>query len=123
MATQEHKTQKKNEKEKITNRIIIINNIIDNNINSSMIHRYSNARDPLYRFWWYGFDADDETLEPAEHFPMNKVLFYYKSKYILMPNMIDQADHGSQKINPSSIFYPFNKVAHPHELNTPCIIP
>lgn len=72
--------------------VFVIDEVVDHNINQGPRHRYSKAGEALYRVRWYGYQPDDDTWESTGQLPRSKILSYYWSRKLPIPDTIDQAD-------------------------------
>lgn len=48
----------------------------------------------LHRIRWYGYGPQDDTWEPINHLPRNRVIQYYKRKRLEIPSTIGKARTG-----------------------------
>lgn len=60
-------------------------------------HPTSKSGETLYRVRWYGFEHDDDTWEPIDHFSIQKLLSYYRRRRLVLPSDIDRAKTGSNR--------------------------
>lgn len=48
----------------------------------------------LYRIQWHSFEACDDTWKPIRHLARSKVLSYYKSTKLPVPETMSEADES-----------------------------
>ena len=72
----------------------VIDRIVSHFRNEDAGHKHAKVGDILYTVRWYGCDASEDTDEPIQHLPRNKVTSYYKRKGLPIPSSVQKAQMG-----------------------------
>ena len=72
----------------------MIDSIVAHKVNKSRRHRFVKKGETFFRIRWYGYESDNETWEPIQHFPRSKILSHCKRFGIVVPDNIHQSIDG-----------------------------
>ena len=63
-------------------------------INRLVNHGYAEEGEVLFRVHWYGYGSHEDTWEPVHHLPRSYIVRYCKSRGMLLPANIAEAQTG-----------------------------
>lgn len=63
-------------------------------INRFRGRRHAKAGTSLFQVRWFGFKPGDDTWEPIIQLPRRKILYYFRSNKLPIPDKIDKANDG-----------------------------
>ena len=72
----------------------VVDRIVDHRVNEDGDHPTAAVGATVYRTRWYGYSPSDDTWEPIEHLPRNKLVSYFKKKRVAIPSNIGEAQEG-----------------------------
>lgn len=72
----------------------VIDRIVSHGINGDQEHPSAKIEELTYRVRWYGCDRNDDTFEPIQYFPRNKIVSYYERIEQPLPDNLNKAQQG-----------------------------